>query len=65
MKYTPNESATPELQEAYDSILQVLKYVNDVMHTVSITGYDVSLIGILQTALQSKRRIEGTDVPSL
>ena len=31
------------LQEAVHSMLQVVKYVNDIMHTVAITGFSVSL----------------------
>ncbi len=42
LKYTHNGVDTQELQEAVNTILSVLKYVNDIMHQVAITGYPVS-----------------------
>lgn len=34
------------LQEALDTMLSVLAYLNDSMHQVSITGYSVSNLGV-------------------
>ena len=43
LKYTHNDIGSQELQEAVNTILSVLKYVNDIMHQVAITGYPVSM----------------------
>ena len=43
MKYVENDAACHALlQDALKTILGVLKYVNDIMHQVSIVNYDVS-----------------------
>ena len=44
LKYTESSLGSDELQAALDTILGVLKYVNDIMHQVAITGYNVSFI---------------------
>ena len=41
LKYTQNEPGVPELQEAMESMLSLLKYVNDIMHQIAIIGYQV------------------------
>lgn len=38
-----NEEERSDLEAALDSMLSVLKYVNDIMHQVAITGFPVSL----------------------
>lgn len=43
VKYTQCGESVTELEEAVETMLSVLKYVNDMMHQVAITGYDVSL----------------------
>jgi hypothetical protein len=41
-KYSqPQEAGAAELQEAVESMLRVLKYLNDIMHQIAITGYQV------------------------
>ena len=42
LKYTLNEEGSTELKEAVDTMLNVLKYVNDIMHSDAITGFNVS-----------------------
>lgn len=43
LKYVENDAACHALlQDALKTILGVLKYVNDIMHQVSIVNYDVS-----------------------
>ena len=37
-----NEEERFDLEAALDTMLSVLKYVNDIMHQVAITGYPVS-----------------------
>ena len=44
LKYTQCGDGVTELEEAVDTMLSVLKYVNDMMHQVAITGYDVSVV---------------------
>ena len=42
LRYTQNDAGSDELQEALDTMLSVLKYVNDIMHQIGITGFNVS-----------------------
>lgn len=42
LKYSKNCEGAEDLQEALMSILGILKAVNDSMHQIAITGYDVS-----------------------
>ena len=42
LKYTQNDMYSDELQDAVDAMISVLKYVNDIMHQVAITGFSVS-----------------------
>lgn len=42
LKYSKNCEGAEDLQEALTSILGILKAVNDSMHQIAITGYDVS-----------------------
>ncbi|XP_064638483.1 guanine nucleotide exchange factor DBS-like isoform X2 [Lineus longissimus] len=39
LKYTKNQVGNMELQEAVDTMLTVLKYVNDLMHALAISGF--------------------------
>ncbi|CAH1781907.1 unnamed protein product [Owenia fusiformis] len=39
LKYTIDKAQCHDLQEALDTMLGVLKYVNDIMHQVAITGF--------------------------
>lgn len=41
LKYSKNCEGAEDLQEALSSILGILKAVNDSMHLIAITGYDV------------------------
>lgn len=41
LKYSRNCEGAEDLQEALSSILGILKAVNDSMHLIAITGYDV------------------------
>lgn len=43
LKYSKNCEGAEDLQEALSSILGILKAVNDSMHLIAITGYDVRL----------------------
>jgi hypothetical protein len=49
LKYMKNQVGNMELQEALDTMLSVLKYVNDVMHSLAISAFTVSLIFKLGT----------------
>lgn len=42
MKYSKTCEGADDLQEALASILGILKAVNDSMHLIAITGYEVS-----------------------
>lgn len=42
LKYSTSCEGVQELQEALVAMLDLLKSVNDSMHQISITGYDVS-----------------------
>lgn len=42
LKYSKSCEGAEDLQEALSSILGILKAVNDSMHLIAITGYDVS-----------------------
>lgn len=41
LKYSKGCDGTDDLQEALASILGILKAVNDSMHLIAITGYEV------------------------
>lgn len=41
LKHCTEERYCCELQEALDSMLELLKSVNDSMHQIAITGYQV------------------------
>ena len=41
IKYTRFEQECADLQEALDVMLNVLSYLNDVMHSTQIVGYPV------------------------
>lgn len=41
LKYSKGCDGTDDLQEALTSILGILKAVNDSMHLIAITGYEV------------------------
>ena len=42
LKYTSVGEGSEQLQLAVDTMLSVLKYVNDLMHQIAITGFHVS-----------------------
>ncbi|XP_077987372.1 guanine nucleotide exchange factor DBS-like [Glandiceps talaboti] len=44
LKYSHNEEGYEALQDALDTMLHVLKYVNDSMHQLRITGFDGNLL---------------------
>ena len=41
MKYTESDSDHDKLKEAVDTMLQVLKYVNDAMNQLAVIGFKV------------------------
>ena len=41
LKYTNDDASKGELKDALQTMLGVLKYVNDIMHQVAITGFPV------------------------
>lgn len=41
LKYSPDCEGTSELQGALTAMLDLLKSVNDSMHQIAITGYEV------------------------
>lgn len=41
LKYSAGSDRTCELQEALSAMLDLLKSVNDSMHQIAITGYEV------------------------
>lgn len=41
LKYSKGREGADDLQEALSSILGILKAVNDSMHLIAITGYEV------------------------
>lgn len=44
LKYSKSCEGADDLQEALTSILGILKAVNDSMHLIAITGYEVRAI---------------------
>ncbi|XP_041482446.1 guanine nucleotide exchange factor DBS-like isoform X5 [Lytechinus variegatus] len=52
MRYSPMEKGADDLQSALDCMLTVLKYVNDSMHQVAITGYDGTLSDLGKLLMQ-------------
>ena len=42
LRFTDESPASTELKGALDTMLGVLKYVNDIMHQVGITGFQVT-----------------------
>jgi len=42
LKFAQYDIGSSELQEALDTMLSVVKHVNDVMHQISIKGFPVS-----------------------
>jgi hypothetical protein len=52
LKYTHNDLGSEELQQALNTILGVLKYVNDIMHQVAITGYPGELSDLGKLLMQ-------------
>lgn len=47
LKYSKGCDGSDDLQEALSSILGILKAVNDSMHLIAITGYEVSDITVI------------------
>ncbi|ELU03898.1 hypothetical protein CAPTEDRAFT_228658 [Capitella teleta] len=53
LKYSQShDDGVPELQEAVESMLCVLKYVNDIMHQIAITGYQGNLADLGHLLMQ-------------
>ncbi|KAM4860067.1 guanine nucleotide exchange factor DBS isoform 3-T3 [Thomomys bottae] len=52
LKYSKNCEGAEDLQEALDSILGILKAVNDSMHLIAITGYDGNLSDLGRLLMQ-------------
>lgn len=51
LKYSKTCEGADDLQEALTSILGILKAVNDSMHLIAITGYEVSSSSVLAVGL--------------
>ena len=49
LKYTDVEDSC-ELQEALETMLSVVKHVNDIMHQISIKGFEVRLTHLINLA---------------
>jgi hypothetical protein len=43
LKQAGEDEGRAELEEAINTMLMIVKHVNDVLHQISITGYDVSI----------------------
>lgn len=56
LKYSKSCEGADDLQEALTSILGILKAVNDSMHLIAITGYEVKL------SIESSPRRQMADV---
>ncbi|XP_048193609.1 LOW QUALITY PROTEIN: guanine nucleotide exchange factor DBS-like [Perognathus longimembris pacificus] len=52
LKYSKNCEGAADLQEALNSILGILKAVNDSMHLIAITGYDGNLSDLGKLLMQ-------------
>lgn len=51
LKCSKNSEGTAELEEALATVLDIIKSVNDSMHQIAITGYEVSLTVALTRVL--------------
>ena len=49
LKYSPGSERTSELQGALAAMLELLKSVNDSMHQIAITGYEVEIFNTVTT----------------
>nr|XP_042717359.1 guanine nucleotide exchange factor DBS isoform X11 [Chrysemys picta bellii] len=58
LKYSKNCEGAEDLQEALTSILGILKAVNDSMHQIAITGYDMTAVGITENAKGDSKKFE-------
>ena len=56
LKYSQKEAGSEALQEAVESMLGVLKYVNDLMHQVSITGFPVSEVDEKANSVKERKQ---------
>jgi len=43
LKFTQCDDGTKDLQNALDTMLSVVKHVNDIMHQISIKGFEVRI----------------------
>jgi hypothetical protein len=46
LKCSKNQEGTAELEEALATMLDIIKSVNDSMHQIAITGFEVSMTGL-------------------
>lgn len=51
LKCSKNSEGTAELEEALATVLDIIKSVNDSMHQIAITGYEVLFIVVLTVVL--------------
>uniref|UniRef100_A0A4X2JTL8 MCF.2 cell line derived transforming sequence like n=1 Tax=Vombatus ursinus TaxID=29139 RepID=A0A4X2JTL8_VOMUR len=58
LKYSKNCEGAKDLQEALTSILGILKAVNDSMHLIAITGYDMTAVGITENVKGDIKKFE-------
>lgn len=61
LKYSKTCEGADDLQEALTSILGILKAVNDSMHLIAITGYEVSSSNMLALWLGAGMQMEDRD----
>ncbi|CAL8399261.1 unnamed protein product [Boreogadus saida] len=58
LKHCPEPQYRWELQEALDAMLKLLKAVNDSMHQIAITGYQMSAVGITENVKGDVKKFE-------
>ncbi|CAL8280172.1 unnamed protein product [Arctogadus glacialis] len=58
LKHCPEPQYRWELQEALDAMLKLLKSVNDSMHQIAITGYQMSAVGITENVKGDVKKFE-------
>uniref|UniRef100_A0A8C5SD89 MCF.2 cell line derived transforming sequence like n=1 Tax=Laticauda laticaudata TaxID=8630 RepID=A0A8C5SD89_LATLA len=58
LKYSKNCEGAEDLQVALTSILGILKAVNDSMHQIAITGYEMTAVGITENVKGDIKKFE-------
>lgn len=63
LKCSKNSEGTAELEEALATVLDIIKSVNDSMHQIAITGYEVLFVVALTVVLTHTMFFIITDHP--